>query len=56
MLDYAIVTKSDLNAFFVFLVGFDLAYDIGVGDLFAAAGGDISVMYDLEGEGDFKKL
>ena len=41
---------------FFLLVGFDLVYALGVGDFFAAVGGDISVPYEMEGVGAFNTL
>ena len=40
----------------LFLVRFELSYDLFLGDLFAEVSGDISVTYYLEGVGAFDTL
>ena len=47
--DDVISPDSDLCAVFVLLVGFDFTYNLGVGELFAAVGGDIPEPYNVEG-------
>ena len=38
---------------FVLLVGFEFTDGLGIGDFFAAVGGEIPVMCDVEGFGAF---
>ena len=47
---------SDSRAVFVLFVGFEFVDDLGVGEVFSAVGGDIPVMYDVEGVGAFNTL
>ena len=47
-LDGLIYPDGDSCAFFVRLVGFEFTYDLGLGELFAAVGGNIPVPYNME--------
>ena len=51
-----IASDGDLHAVFVFLIGFELADNLGVGELFAVVGKDISVTYAVEDVGAFYTL
>ena len=51
-----IYPDNDLSAVLVFLVGIELAYDLGVDELFATFGSDIPITYNVEGVGDFNTL
>ena len=54
--DDVIASDGDLHAVFVFLIGFELADNLGVGELFAVVGKDISVTYAVEDVGAFYTL